>query len=217
MRAGSAGGYFATRLAPDRRRSEVWRVLAAWLGRRYVPASGAVLDIGCGYCDFLNHVRAAVRVGIDLWPGSREHAGEGVEVVVGDAAEVLGRMRPGWFDTVLASNVLEHLDREGSDAVLEGVRRVLKAGGRFVVVQPNFRLCWREYFDDYTHRQVFTDRGLADYLAAAGFRVEECRPRFLPFSMRSGLAVFHRLLPLYLALPVRPFAGQMLLVARKPA
>ena len=33
---------------------------------------------------------------------------------------------------------------------LRNWRRVLKPGGRLIVVQPNFRLEPRRYFDDYT-------------------------------------------------------------------
>ncbi len=41
--------------------------------------------------------------------------------------------------------------------------------------------------------------------------------RFLPFSMRSRVPKWPWLVRLYLRLPFKPMAGQMLLVARTPA
>jgi hypothetical protein len=64
--------------------------------------------------------------------------------------------------------------------------------------------------------QVFTDRSLRDVLLAAGFAVGTVIPRFLPFSVESRLPPSPRLLGLYLRLPYRPFAGQMLVVAERP-
>ena len=80
-------------------------------------------------------------------------------------------------------------------------------------MQPNFRLRPREYFDDYTHRTIFTDRSLGDFLTASGFAVEHVERRFLPLTMKSRLSFGHALVPLYLRLPYRPLAGQMLVVA----
>jgi hypothetical protein len=98
---------------------------------------------------------------------------------------------------------------------LGGVRRVLRSGGRLILVQPNFRLRPHEYFDDYTHIAVFTDRSLPDMLAANGFAREHVEARFLPLTLKSRLSFGHRLVPLYLRLPWRPMAGQMLVIATR--
>ena len=39
-------------------KARLWRTLCEAFFRRYVPADGTVLDVGAGYCDFINHVRA---------------------------------------------------------------------------------------------------------------------------------------------------------------
>ena len=93
----------------------------------------------------------------------------------------------------------------------------LRPGGRLVLIQPNFRLTARRYFDDYTHRTIFTDVSLPDLVASRGFRRERVEARFLPFSMQSRLSFGYRLAPLYLRLPWRPLAGQMLVIASRPA
>ena len=172
-----------------------------------------MLDLGAGYCSFVNHVRASERHALDAAASFVRHAGPGVATHVG-SCEDLSAFGPGRFDVVFASNLLEHLEWPAIDRTLDEARRVLKPAGRLLLVQPNFRYCPREYFDDYTHRTVFTHVGLADLLTSRGFAVERVEPRFLPFSFKSRLPKWGVLAALYLRLPVRPFAKQMLVVAR---
>ncbi|MEY2457135.1 MAG: hypothetical protein QOK06_2229 [Acidimicrobiaceae bacterium] len=186
-------GYFETRYVHDANRSTVWRHIAEHL-QRWVPADGAVLELGAGYCDFSNNIRAATKVAMDIDAGVKERAGAGVLTEVGDCA---------------------NLDRPHTLELLDGVRRVLRPGGRLVLVQPNFRLRPREYFDDYTHVQIFTDRSLPDLLASVGFTVEHVRARFLPLTMKSRASGLSFLVPWYLRSPIRPLAGQMLVVAQR--
>ena len=78
-------------------------------------------------------------------------------------------------------------------------------GGRFIAIQPNFRLEPRRYFDDYTHRTAYTDAGFQDFLRSLGWRVEHAEPRFTPFTMKSRIPTAEWLVSLYLALPYRPW------------
>ncbi len=118
-----------------------------------------------------------------------------------------------YFDVVFASNLLEHLTQEDMEGTLEGAKRILRPRGRFIVLQPNFRYAYKQYFDDYTHLQIFTHVGLCDLLKAHGFSILEVRPKFLPFSVKSNFPVIPLLIRLYLNFPAKPFAGQMLVVA----
>jgi SAM-dependent methyltransferase len=206
--------YHATRLTPDPARDAVWGHVATYL-QRWVPADATLLDLAAGYCDFTRHIAAGRKIAIDLHPDLDALAGPDIEAIVGDATD-LGRFADGEIDVVFASNFVEHLDHDAIDRLLGEVRRVLRPGGRLLLVQPNFRLAPRRYFDDYTHRTIWTDQSLADLVTAAGFAVEHVEPRFLPLTMKSRLRGGHRLVPLYLRLPVRPLAGQMLVVAGRP-
>ncbi len=208
-----SSSYFATRLAPDATRAAVWKHVTAYL-QQFVPADAAVLDLAAGYADFSANVTARRKVAFDLNPALPQLVPSGVEAVVGDATD-LSVFADATFDAVFASNFLEHLDHDAVDRCLAEVRRVLRPGGRLLLVQPNFRLAPGAYFDDYTHRTIFTDRSLADLLVARGFSLVRVEPRFLPLSLKSRLKSGHRLVPLYLRLPYRPLAGQMLHVAER--
>jgi SAM-dependent methyltransferase len=205
--------YYATRFTPDPARSEVWRHVAAYLAP-WVDPHGALLDLAAGYGDLTRHAVATRKVAVDVNPELPGFVGPDVEAVVGDATD-LDRFGDDEFATVFASNFVEHLEHAAIDGLLAGVRRILRPGGRLILVQPNFRLDPKQYFDDYTHRTIWTDRSLADLVAAAGLPVEHVEPRFLPLTMKSRLSFGHRLVPLYLRLPWRPLAGQMLVIARK--
>jgi len=209
-----AARYYQTRYQPDPRRAAVWRVICRWL-QREIPAGAHVLELGAGYGDFINQIQAARKVAVDIAEQVRTTAGPGVETHVGSCTQ-LGFAGDHSFDIVFASNLFEHLPLPDLERTLAEVRRVLRPGGKLLVLQPNFRYCYREYFDDYTHVMIYTDRSLCDVLTAAGLEPVRVRPRFLPFSMQSRLPAAPPLVWLYLRSPIKPFAGQMFVVARKP-
>jgi SAM-dependent methyltransferase len=211
---GLPGSYFETRYTPDPHRRAVWAYVVRYL-EPWIPANGRLLELGAGYCDFSNSASAARRVAMDAAPSVVDHVEPGVEPEVGDCTD-LGRFGDETFDVVFASNLLEHLTREQCTRLLHEARRVLVPGGRLILVQPNFRLRPGEYFDDYTHVQIFTDRSLPDLLVAEGYVIRRVEPRFLPLTMKSRFSALTFLVPLYLRSPVKPMAGQMLLVAERP-
>ena len=91
----------------------------------------------------------------------------------------------------------------------------MKSRATLAIVQPNFKYCVSEYFDDYTHCSIYTDLPLRDLLAANGFQIARCVPRFLPLTLKSGVPVHPLLIRLYLASPFKPFAKQMLVCATR--
>jgi SAM-dependent methyltransferase len=204
--------YHATRLRFDDRREVLWKTLCdAYFGKLIAPDS-TVLELGAGYCHFINNVKARTRIAVDLWPEFPRYAQPGVRTIVGSIAQ-LDEIRNHSVDFTFASNVFEHLTQPQLTDVLREVRRVTSPGGCLTLLQPNYRLAYREYFDDYTHVSVFSDASLCDFLAAHRFRVVERKAGFLPFSVKSRWPVSPALIRAYLASPIKPFAKQMLVRA----
>jgi ubiquinone/menaquinone biosynthesis C-methylase UbiE len=204
-------GYFETRLSFDTNRIKVWKHLSAYLSRWIAP-DAAVLELGAGWCDFANSIQAGRVVAMDLDPTVEKAAASHVTAAVGDCSD-LSRFGDGEFDVVFASNLLEHLQRPDTSRLLAESKRVLRPGGRLILMQPNFRLNPGRYFDDFTHVAIFTDQSLQDYLVSEGFHIESMHPRFLPLTMKSRGAGLTFLIPWYLRSPIKPLAGQMLVVA----
>lgn len=203
--------YYESRYVYDEGRSGVWASLSRFLGR-FVPPQSSVLEIGAGYCAFINQVQAAKKHALDVSPAFAKHAAPSVKTHVG-SCEDLSAFTAGELDVVFASNLFEHLTDPMLQRTLAEVRRVLKPAGRLILLQPNYRYAYREYFDDYTHVRVFSHVSLVDMLTASGFKAEAVYPRFLPMTMKSRLPKWPWLVSLYLWLPFRPFARQMLVVA----
>lgn len=205
---------------PDRAaRSDLWATLCRAYFDRHVPRDGAVLDVGAGYCDFINNVRAARRIAIDLNPDTARAAAEGVEVFTLSLERMGEVIEPESIDLAFASNVFEHL--RGADVLLEilaALRSALRPGGRLIVMQPNVRALGGAFWDFIDHTLPLSDRGMAEALEVSGFEVIERRPRFLPYTTRSGLFRWSFLARLYLSLrPCHWVLGrQMLLVAVRP-
>jgi SAM-dependent methyltransferase len=206
-------GYHDTRLAFDARRETVWKALWRYHFRHIVPADFCVLDLGCGYGDFINQVEAKRRIALDSWEGFPAHLRPGIEPIVASVTD-LGGIEEGSVDFAFASNLFEHLTQADFAAALAALRPKLTARGSLAILQPNWRYAYREYFDDYTHVSIYSHVSLADFLRANGWEVIEVRPRFLPLTVKSRLPVWSPLIGAYLKSPVKPLGKQMLVRAR---
>ncbi|HEX4935527.1 MAG TPA: class I SAM-dependent methyltransferase [Gemmatimonadaceae bacterium] len=209
--------YFSTRFGFDARRDLVWREVVKWLQNRYIPADSRVLDLGAGYCNFINNVTAREKHAVDVFTRFPSFAAPDVNTHVSSVTS-MDFFDDSHFDVAFASNLFEHLNRPDLLMLLREMRRILKPGGLLILMQPNFKYCSETYFDDYTHIQIFTDASLYDFLEAYGFAIRDAFPKFMPVNMKSTLRLNLPMLPLivrtYLSMPFKPFAGQMLMVAR---
>lgn len=206
-------GYHDSRFVADRRRDVLWSTLCNDFFNHRVPVDGTVLDLGAGYAQFSNNVTARRRIALDAWEGLSEHAAPGVEVIIGDAADLSG-VQDGTIDFAFASNLFEHMTQDRFAAVLSQLRDKLSPRGQLAILQPNYRYAYREYFDDYTHVAIWSHVSLSDFLTANGFDPIEVRPRFLPLTIKGRLPVRPLLIRAYLRSPFKPLGKQMLLTAR---
>src|SRR5438270_131791 len=165
------GAYHRAHFTEDRARSVLWKILGEYLAR-YVRPDARVLELGAGYCYWINDLQASQRVAVDIWDELPKHAGPGVRAVVHDLNFGLPALAEAPFDAVMASNVLEHFEPDKVSQLCGELYRILGDEGRLIVIQPNFRFAYRRYFDDYTHRSIFTDVSLANLLRAHGFDIE---------------------------------------------
>jgi SAM-dependent methyltransferase len=200
-------------------RKQIWTLLASQFFSRWIRSSDAVIDIGCGYCEFINNIAAARKYGIDLNPASRSNAAAGVTLFEQDCVQ-RWPLPPGSLDVAFSSNFFEHLpSKQALEATLLEALRCLKSGGRLIAMGPNIRYVGGAYWDFFDHYLPLTDRSLVEVLTKCGFETELVEPRFLPFTMSHGRNAPLWMVRIYLALPLawRFFGKQFLVIARKPA
>jgi SAM-dependent methyltransferase len=202
---------FADSLAFRRR---MWDVLCRDFFQRHVPETATVVEIGAGYCEFINHIKARRKIAVDLNPDTQRHAGADVEVLLSSTSRIAA-LPNGVADVVFASNFLEHLTREDILATLREVRRILTPTGQFLILQPNIRYCKEDYWQFFDHITPLCERSLGEALESTGFEMRHVVGRFLPFTTHGRLPNSIVLLKLYLRLrPAwRLFGQQSFLVA----
>ena len=202
--------YHKTRFKFDPGRLKVWRAITEYL-QPYVGKDKTVFDLGAGYGDFINLVQAKKKYALDISADVKDYIDPEVTFIHKPSTS-LEDIKTNSLDVVFSSNLMEHLDREQLDTTMKGVQRGMKDGGTLILIGPNFRYAYREYFDDYTHKAIFTHLSLADIMFEYGFKPIKVVPRFLPLSLKSRLPKSYWLTKLYLHSPVRPMGKQMLLI-----
>ena len=68
-------------------RKRVWQVLTTRFFNRWVAVGSTVLDLGCGYGEFINQVVAARKYAMDLNPDAPSHLDRGVQFLEQDCSE----------------------------------------------------------------------------------------------------------------------------------
>lgn len=199
------------------RKHAIWKGLCSDFFSRYVRPDDTVVDIGAGYCEFINNIRAATKIAVDLNPGMRRFAASDVRII-NESCTAIEQLASGSVDVVFMSNFLEHLPSK--QLVLDTFReahRILRDGGRVIVLQPNIRFLPGEYWDYFDHYTPLTDRSLVEGLQLAGFEPEVVIPRFLPYTTKSRLLQGTAFVKLYLKVPLvwRLLGKQALVVAVK--
>lgn len=203
--------------AERRAKDRVWRILCQDFFQRYVRPSDTVLDLGAGFCEFINHIQCAAKIALDAEEHVHRYANPDVEVHRGMAHELSWRPDAS-VDVVFASNVFEHmLGKEDLLKTLREAHRVLRPDGRMLILQPNIRYAYDVYWDFLDHHLPLSHISMVEALQICGFRALEERPRFLPYTTKDRLPSWPILVKLYLRVPLahRLLGKQMFILAGK--
>lgn len=198
---------------------QLWEALCRGFFDRYIAPDSTVLDLAAGSCEFTNACRAKRKIAVDLNPDTERYAidAEFVRAPSDDMHQVAS----GSVDVVFTSNFFEHLpDKRVLLRTLEECNRVLRPGGRLLILMPNLRYVGQRYWDYFDHHLPLTHLSLVEGIKLAGFTPEEVIGRFLPYTVKdSPVKVRPALVRAYLRLrPAWRLLGQqMFVVAGKPA
>jgi SAM-dependent methyltransferase len=196
-------------------RNFVWSVLCKFFFKKYIKKSDSVIDIGAGFCEFINNIECKTKIAIDISKNTRNYAQKNVKVIICSADKIPTSLKT---NVIFMSNFLEHL--ENKESVIEIFKKshsLLKPGGRIIIVQPNIDLAKEKYWDRIDHTVPLNGKSVIEGLEVSDFRVELFIKKFLPLTTQSKLPKPAWLIKLYLSLPsyLRFFAGQSLFIAKK--
>ena len=198
-------------------RKQVWTVLVADTFSRYVQPTDSVLDLGCGYGEFINTIRCREKFGMDLNPDTARFLASDVTFLQQDCS-LRWQLPDESLDVVFTSNFLEHLaDKAALGRVLDEAARCLRPGGRIIALGPNIKYLHGRYWDFWDHYVPITEASLTEALVTRRFSVDVCVGRFLPYTMVNGAHYPLLFLRAYLRLPIawRLFGKQFLVVAAR--
>jgi ubiquinone/menaquinone biosynthesis C-methylase UbiE len=171
---------------------------------RFVGHEDTILDIGCGTGLLLSKLAARRRIGIDLSRGLLGQLGQLGEkklILLQADAENLP-FREGSFDVACSVNILEHVPHP-KRVVSEGLR-VIKKGGRLVLITPNGDMGLFLEIADALHLKA--PEGPHRFLGTRGFKrivaengmgriLESKKFVILPNGPKRVLSLFERLEP----------------------
>lgn len=212
-------GYYRLRFNKNDkiRKEKIWKYLCVNFLQGFIKKDASILDIGAGYCEFINNINARKKIAVDINPDVKLYAKGDVEVIVCPADKINDRLMKK-VDYVFLSHFLEHLNsKEEVLKVLNAANKILKDSGHIIILQPNIDLVKEKYWDFIDHKIPLNIVSLIEALNITGFVPKKVIKRFLPYSTKSYLPKDIFLLSLYLKLPefLRPFSGQSFIYAQK--
>lgn len=193
-------------------RNKIWKVLCRDFFQRFVSTQDTVVDLGAGLCEFINFIKAGKKIAVDELIITR-FAHSDVKIL-----DDIEKLEPLSADVIFMSNFLEHLlSIDDVMKKLSRLRQALKQGGRLIIMGPNIRFAYKDYWIFFDHRIPLTDLSLAELLAAMDFRLTKIVPKFLPFTTKSGYPKWSWLVKTYLKMPFlwRIFGRQYLIICEK--
>jgi len=199
-------------------KDKVWRELCEQFFQKYISNEDTLFEIACGFGEFSRHIRAGKKLAVDMNPAVKNILPKEIEFHLG-SAESFPQIASASIDVCFTSNFFEHLmNKQAMDNVLKEVLRVLKPGGKFIMMQPNIKYAYGAYWDFYDHHLPLSHLSAAEGLQKCGYQIQEVIPKFVPFSTKSAFPKHPLLIRLYLKLPFiwKVLGKQFVIVAQKP-
>jgi SAM-dependent methyltransferase len=198
-------------------RNRIWKVLVNHFFCKWIPVDSCVLDLGCGYGEFINNVRAKDRHAMDLNPDTSSLLDHDIHLHHQDCSKPWS-IDKDFLDLIFTSNFFEHLPNKNAlDQTIRHAHKHLKTNGRLIMLGPNIAALGGQYWDFWDHHIPISDQSANELLELNGFTIEKSIPYFLPYNMVRVRKKPLYLLKLYLRLPIiwRLFGAQFLIIAKK--
>ena len=197
-------------------RNGVWKILLKEFFIKWIRSTDHILDLACGYGEFINNTKCEVRHAMDLNPKTKSLLDKGIIFHQQDCSKSW-EIEPNSLDLVFTSNFFEHLPNKDSlDRTVGEIKKALKPGGRLIAMGPNISVLKGKYWDFWDHHVALSDQSLCELLQIYDFTIEQSVSKFLPYNMVRVKKRPLFMVSLYLRLPLqwKIFGKQFLIVAK---
>lgn len=142
--------------------------LAAYLCRRFdIKPGERLVEIGCGRGEFLAAFRDC---GLEVSGIDREESAMAMlpdaDIAVCDVTKDVLPYADNSIDVVYHKSVIEHV--YDPMPLMQETLRVLKPGGKVVILTPDWHTQMSVFYEDFTHSRPFDRTALGDLLRIAG-------------------------------------------------
>jgi len=180
------------------KRTKVWKILTSNFFQKYIKKENTVVEIAAGYCEFINQIKAKTKIAVDYNPDTKKYADKNIKVFINSSTDIKS-IKDESVNVVFISNFFEHLNKEDIIKTLKEVHRILNKNGKLLILQPNIRYCYKDYWMFFDHITPLDHRSMCEVLNLEKFKIKEIRPKFLPYTMNnSKLPIFSFLIKLFL-------------------
>jgi SAM-dependent methyltransferase len=198
-------------------RNRVWKILIEEFFSKWIRSTDHILDLGCGYGEFINNTKCEVRHAMDLNPKTKSLLDKEIIFHQQDCSQSW-EIGHNSLDLVFTSNFFEHLpNKESLDRTVREIKKALKPGGRLIAMGPNISVLNGKYWDFWDHHVALSDQSLCELLQIHDFNIEQSESKFLPYNMVRVKKRPLFLVSLYLRFQFfwKIFGKQFLIIAKK--
>lgn len=206
---------YAKRFKEIEKRNNIWKILINEYFHRFFKSTDTILDIACGYGEFINNIKCSKKIAVDINPDTQKYLNKDVYFIQSSSAKINVSQKS--IDKVFISNFFEHITREEIVKTIQEIKRILKKDGSVIILQPNIRFCRQDYWMFFDHITPIDDRALIEIFESYGFKKTLRIEKLLPFTTKSRLPQSEIFIKLYLKFPIlwKMFGAQSLLVFKK--
>lgn len=179
-------------------------LLCKYLADKYFRAkSGDFLDVGCGrgeHMEIFNKI-GFNSYGVDAEGTARE---KGLKAEVVDLEKDKLPYPDNFFDFVMSKSSIEHI--RNVYHLMEELHRVLKPGGKIVIMTCDWRTVYKIFYLDVDHKTPFMKWSLHDLLLRYDFRNIQVDDFYcLPYTWKSKwLHIFPKLVAFFIPIDFPP-------------
>jgi len=199
-------------------KNRIWKILCQDFFQKFIDRQNdTVLDLAAGYGEFLNNIQAKRKIAVDLNEDIKKFVNDDVEVIISDCKRIEG-IENNSIEKIFISNFLEHLNNTSEVIqVFQECYRLLKPGGKVLILQPNIYYVKEKYWFFIDHKTPLTHESLQEALEISDFEIEYLKKKFLPYSTKSSMPQSDFFIKTYLKFPIlhQIFGKQSFIIGQK--